>query len=169
MTPEWSGVTGPIENPIDLYDQVPPKEVKGSFPIIDYRKFEIPPEGLSDEEYEDAMVDFKKFITTQHKKFTGYQTNEFIEGNTELSWMLDIHTNNVGDPFTTGIFALNTKFIERAVLDYFAALWRAKWPFKKVDQTNDHERYWGYVMSMGSTEGNIYGLYNGRMYLSAVN
>ncbi|ULQ53218.1 pyridoxal-dependent decarboxylase [Flavihumibacter fluvii] len=165
LVPDWANVTGPQENPIDLYDQVPPKNVQGSFPVIDYRKFEIPPEGLTPAEYEDAMAAFKLFITTQHKRFTGYQTNEFIEGNEELSWMLDIHTNNVGDPFTTGIFALNTKFVERAVLDYFAALWRAGWPFNGKTQ-DPGDRYWGYVMSMGSTEGNIYGLYNGRVYLS---
>ena len=120
--PPWAIVTGPLENPIDLYDQVPPKDVHGSFPVIDFSKFEIPPEGLTTKEYEDAMADFKTFITTKHKNFTGYQTNEFIEDNEELGWLLDIHTNNVGDPFTTGIFSLNTKFIERAVMDYFAAI-----------------------------------------------
>lgn len=165
QVPQWAIVTGPSDNPIDLYDQVPPKDVHGSFPVIDFSKFEIPPGGLTKKEYEDAMADFKKFITTKHRNFTGYQTNEFIEGNEELSWLLDIHANNVGDPFTTGIFSLNTKFIERAVLDYFAALWRAKWPFKTEGEGND-ETYWGYVMSMGSTEGNIYGIYNGRVYLS---
>ena len=163
--PSWASVTGPLENPIGLYDSVPPTDVNGAFPVIDYRKFEIPPEGLTDSEYEDALADFKLFIETQHKNFTGYQTNEYIENNTELAWMLDIHTNNVGDPFTTGIFALNTKFIERAVLDYFAAIWRAKWPFNSNGAATD-DRYWGYVMSMGATEGNIYGLYNGREYLS---
>ena len=164
QTPNWATVTGPIENPINLYDAVPPKGVDDSFPSIDYSKFEIPPEGLSDGEYKDAMSEFKMFIKTQHKRFTGYQTNEFIEGNDDLSWLLNIHTNNVGDPFTTGIFSLNTKFVERAVLDYFAALWRANWPYN--NDKKDLNRYWGYVMSMGSTEGNIYALYNAREYLS---
>ena len=164
QVPSWANVTGPLDNPIDLYDPVPPKDVNGPFPVIDYRKFEIPPEGLSPEEYADALADFEKFIKTQHENFTGYQTNEYLEGNDELSWLLNIHTNNVGDPFTTGIFRLNTKFVERAVLDYFAALWRTDWPFKSQGE-DSNERYWGYVMSMGSTEGNIYALYNGREYL----
>jgi histidine decarboxylase len=164
QTPSWADVTGPLDNPVDIYDPIPPKDVKGSFPVIDYRKFEIPPEGLSPEEYADALTDFERFIKTQHQNFTGYQTNEYLEGNDELSWLLNIHTNNVGDPFTTGIFRLNTKFVERAVLDYFAALWRANWPFNNQGEDSD-ERYWGYVMSMGSTEGNIYALYNGREYL----
>ncbi|MEC3906679.1 hypothetical protein VOI54_06590 [Tamlana sp. 2201CG12-4] len=164
QTPDWSGVTGPLENPIPIYDAVPPRDVHGDFPKIDYSKFEIPPEGLSATEYNAAMSEFESFIKTQHKRFTGYQTNEYIEGNDELSWLLNIHTNNVGDPFTTGIFSLNTKFVERAVLDYFAALWRADWPYNET--SGDIDRYWGYVMSMGSTEGNIYALYNGREYLS---
>lgn len=163
--PQWAlgSVTGPDQDPIKTYDAVPPKDLQEEFPAIDYKKFEIPPEGLTEEEYNAAMLEFKGFVESKHKKFTGYQTNEFLEGNQELSWMLDIHTNNVGDPFTTGIFSLNTKFAERAVLDYFAALWRAEWPFHKKKEAKNS--YWGYVMSMGSTEGNIYALYNGREYL----
>lgn len=163
--PAWASVTDPIEDPISIYDSVPPKGVDESFPKIDYKKFELPPEGLTQEEYNDALADFERFIKEKHKKFTGYQTNEYLEDNEELSWLLDIHTNNVGDPFTTGIFSLNTKFIERAVLDYFAALWRAEWPYNDKGKEAE-DRYWGYVMSMGSTEGNIYALYNGREYLS---
>ena len=165
QAPKWATVTGPLKDPALIYDEVKPKGVQGNFPDIDYRKFEIPPKGLSKKEYKDAMREFKRFIKKKHKKFTGYQTNEYIKDNEELSWMLDIHTNNVGDPFTTGIFSLNTKFVERAVLDYFASLWRTEWPFHKKDREANNS-YWGYVMSMGSTEGNIYALYNGREYLS---
>jgi histidine decarboxylase len=165
LVPSWAGVTGPQESPLESYDKVPPPGVHGSFQQIDVSKFELPPDGLTSGQYKSAMADFKLFVETKHRLFTGYQTNEFIEGNDELAWMLNIHTNNVGDPFTTGIFSLNTKFIERSVLDYFACLWRAQWPYK-VNGKESAERYWGYVLSMGSTEGNIYGIYNGRMYLS---
>ena len=165
QVPDWASVTGPDQDPISIYDSVPPAHLDGDFPEIDYKKFEIPPDGLSEKEYAEAMKEFERFIKTKHKKFTGYQTNEYIEGNEELSWLLNIHTNNVGDPFTTGIFSLNTKFIERAVLDYFASLWRADWPFDKKNKEKNAS-YWGYVMSMGSTEGNIYALYNAREYLS---
>lgn len=51
--------------------------------------------------------------------------------------------------------------MERQVLDYFANLWHAQTP---SNQTNP-ESYWGYVLSMGSTEGNLYALYNARDYL----
>ena len=65
LTPSWASVTGPLEDPIELYDQVPPEGAHGSFPKIDYKKFELPPEGLNQKEYDDAMAEFKLFIETQ--------------------------------------------------------------------------------------------------------
>ncbi|WP_437972628.1 hypothetical protein WMF11_25905 [Sorangium sp. So ce295] len=35
--------------------------------------------------------------------------------------------NNIGDPFRGSRVTTNVKWIERAVLDYYAALWRARW------------------------------------------
>lgn len=52
--------------------------------------------------------------------------------------------------------------MERAVLDYYASLWNARCPH----DPNDPESYWGYVLSMGCTEGNLYGLWNRRDYLA---
>ncbi|KAH7352227.1 hypothetical protein KP509_19G035700 [Ceratopteris richardii] len=51
--------------------------------------------------------------------------------------------------------------MERAVLDYYAELWNAKWPYNDKDK----ESYWGFCLTMGSTEGNLYGMWNGRDYL----
>jgi histidine decarboxylase len=79
-----------------------------------------------------------------------------------LSFLFGMHANNVGDPFVDGNCTLNTKVMERAVLDYIARLWRAPSP---SDAANP-ESYWGYVVSMGSTEGNLYGMYNARDYLA---
>jgi histidine decarboxylase len=73
-----------------------------------------------------------------------------------------MHLNNIGDPFVKGNFTVNTKFMERAVLNYFAKLWHAKLPHN----LKDVDSYWGYVLTMGSTEGNLYGLWNARDYLS---
>ncbi|UJR07201.1 hypothetical protein I4U23_011489 [Adineta vaga] len=97
----------------------------------------------------------------QQKTFLGYQLNEKLNYSEKLSFMLDIHTNNVGDPFVNGNCTTNTKVIERAVLDYFANLWHAQYP---SDPANE-ESYWGYILSMGCTEGNLYALYNARNYL----
>lgn len=52
--------------------------------------------------------------------------------------------------------------MECNVLDYYASLWNGKWPYKYEDP----ETYWGYVLTMGSTEGNLYAAWNARDYLS---
>ena len=57
--------------------------------------------------------------------------------------------NNGGDTFQGSLpFSYNSKWMERNVLDYFASLWNARWPHRESDK----ESYWGYVLSMGSTE-----------------
>ena len=75
--------------------------------------------------------------------------------------MLDHQLNNLGDPFTEGNFTINSKAFERDVLDYFARRWHAKTPHRP----DDGDSYWGYVLTMGSTEANLYGLWNARDYL----
>ena len=70
--------------------------------------------------------------------------------------------NNVGDPFSAGIYTIHTKWMECNVLDYFASLWNGKWPYK----LENPDTYWGYVLTMGSTEGNLYATWNARDYLS---
>ena len=64
-----------------------------------------------------------------------------------------------GDPFILGTYIL--KWMERNVLDHYASLWNAKWPH----DITDPDTYWGYILTMGSSEGNIYGLWNARDYL----
>ena len=39
---------------------------------------------------------------------------------------LALHLNNVGDPFQRGNCTINSKWLERAVLDYYAAPWNAR-------------------------------------------
>ena len=56
---------------------------------------------------------------------------------------------------------LNSKWTERNVLDYYASLWNAKWPH----DPNDPDTYWGYVLTMGSSEANLYASWNARDYL----
>ena len=71
--------------------------------------------------------------------------------------------NNVGDPFAVGApNYIQPKWVERNVLDYFASLWNAKWPHDPTDP----DSYWGYVLTMGSTEGNMHAMWNARNYLS---
>ena len=46
--------------------------------------------------------------------------------------------------------------------DYYALLWNAKWLY----DTHDPETYWGYVQTMGSTEGIFHAMWSARNYLS---
>ena len=70
--------------------------------------------------------------------------------------------NNEGDPFESSDSAINTKLMERNVLDYYASLWHAKW----LHNESDMESYWGYLHNMGSTEGKIHATWNAYRYLS---
>lgn len=79
----------------------------------------------------------------------GYPTNQAFDYS-ELFRFLQFSANNVGDPFHSTNYRLNTMEFEREVLTDFARFTRAP----------DGE-WWGYVTS-GGTEGNMYGLYVAR-------
>ncbi len=124
--------------------------------------FDIPDAGLTPEQQHRAVEQMKQFLERQAAHCLGYQSNQHVPDASALAFLLSMHANNVGDPFVDGNFTVNTKAMERAVLDYFARLWHAPTP---SDVANP-ESYWGYVVSMGSTEGNLYGMYNARDYLA---
>lgn len=118
--------------------------------------------GLNKEERQAALRHLYHYETTQKRHFLGYQLNNKMDYETDLSTYLNYHINNVGDPFQNGNLTMNSKEIECAVLDYYGELWHAETPHDK----NNPESYWGYVLSMGATEGNFYALWNARDYLS---
>jgi histidine decarboxylase len=130
-------------------------------PGITCSKFRLPPEGMSAEQRAAALAELEKYLSVQKSNFLGYQANQELDYE-ELKPYLDYHVNNIGDPFQSGNFTVNSKWMERAVLDYYAALWNARWPH----DPSDPESYWGYILTMGSTEGNLYGMWNGRDYLA---
>jgi len=142
-------------------------EKEESYPVdlpitpLDPKLFELSNTPLTDECQKIALRKLEEYLKKQQKYFLGYQVNENVHYSNKLSFMLDMHTNNVGDPFKNGNMTINTKIVEQAVLDYFAKLWHAETPSVKENK----ESYWGYVLSMGSTEGNLYALYNARDYL----
>ncbi|MDC0744731.1 pyridoxal-dependent decarboxylase [Polyangium mundeleinium] len=129
---------------------------------LDDELFRLRAEGLSPAERAAALDALFRYESRQTDLLLGYQCNERIDCAETLSRYLDRHLNNVGDPFQSGSASFNTKWLERAVLDYFAALWRAKTPH----DPDDGASYWGYLLTMGSTEGNLYGLWNARDYLA---
>jgi histidine decarboxylase len=79
----------------------------------------------------------------------GYPCNQDFDFS-ELFRFLEFSFNNVGDPFGSTNYRLNTMDFEREVLADFARFTQAP-----------EEKWWGYVTA-GGTEGNMYGLYVAR-------
>ncbi|EOA6549005.1 pyridoxal-dependent decarboxylase [Vibrio vulnificus] len=165
-------ISPPDADPIEVY-----RRANQSFGFevdeIHQANFEIPPIGQSEDEQDTAFSQVQQYVNRQKARFLGYQTEEKIDYGKRIAPFLDVSMNNVGDPFVDGNYTINTKFVERMVLDYFASLWNAKWPsqgpYLKADGSwdrGDPESYWGYVLTMGSTEGNLYAMLNARDYLS---
>src|SRR5262245_27099098 len=78
--------------------------------------------------------------------FIGYPIAQDFD-YTELYPLLGLPLNNVGDPQVESTYDLNSRSIEREVVDFFTELFHAP-----VNNS------WGYVTNGGS-EGNLYGLY----------
>jgi histidine decarboxylase len=146
-------VSPPTKEPCSIYPSV-----RG----IDCGNFQLPAEGLTSEQRKIALDQLFKYLSTQKSHFLGYPLNQQLDYEEDLKAYLNYQINNIGDPFESGFLTTNTKFMERAVLDYYASLWNARWPH----DPQDIESYWGYVLTMGSSEGNLYGLWNARDYLA---
>ncbi|QMU75116.1 histidine decarboxylase [Streptacidiphilus sp. PB12-B1b] len=129
----------------------------------DAREFAIPAGGLDQEQRLRALNRMDEYLTRKRRHLLGFQATQEMGGSAfDLGRFMQHNINNLGDPFQSGGYKPNTKAVERAVLDYYAALWHAAGPH----HPDDPESYWGYVLSMGSTEGNMYALWNARDYLS---
>ena len=147
-------VSPPSQDPLQAYNF--PDQEKGITPKF----YQVPSTGLETKQFFQAQAETGVHSAVQTANFLGYQANL---GNdySYIAPYLKTSVNNIGDPFVPGSFTLNSKWMERNVLDYFASLWNAKWPHNpKIPET-----YWGYVLTMGSSEGNMYGLWNARDYL----
>ncbi|WP_017606144.1 pyridoxal-dependent decarboxylase [Nocardiopsis alkaliphila] len=130
-------------------------------PELDEARFKLEPGGLGDQRTR-VLDEFQAYLDYQQQHFLGYQVNQRLSDvSSDLVKLLGVHTNNIGDPFKDGNLRTHTKHMERAVLAYYADLWGLK-----PHDEKDPESAWGYVLSMGSSEGNIYGLLNARDYVS---
>ncbi len=145
-------VSPPSRDPIDVYAEQ--RDVTPKF-------YQVPSEGLTATQCKQAQAQTSDRTAVQTANFLGYQCN--MGNNYQvLSSFLSSMLNNLGDPFVPGSFTVNSKWMERNVLDYYASLWNAKWPH----DPEDPDTYWGYVLTMGSSEGNLYALWNARDYLA---
>jgi histidine decarboxylase len=91
-------------------------------------------------------------LSAQRPGNIGYPCNQDFDYS-ELYRFLEFASNNVGDPFSSTNYRLNTQDIEREVLEDFARFTHAP-----------EGAWWGYVTA-GGTEGNMYGLYVARELL----
>jgi histidine decarboxylase len=151
-----SAAPAPATTPCQVY---PP--VQG----ITCPDFQLPTTGLTQVQVERALLQVQNVLGSKKQFFLGFQANQNLDF-ADLSPYLNFHVNNIGDAFQQGNFGVNNKWMERAVLDYFARLWNIDWPHRPGDRPHESTTYWGYVLAMGSTEGNLYGLWNARDYLS---
>ncbi|MEE1821872.1 histidine decarboxylase [Streptomyces sp. BE20] len=132
-------------------------------PELDGRDFALPESGLDDARRVRALDTVDAYLSRKRRHLVGYQATQDMQGCAlDLARFMPNNINNLGDPFRSGGYKPNTKVVERAVLDYYATLWNARRPHDPADP----ESYWGYMLSMGSTEGNMYALWNARDYLS---
>ena len=148
---EWYLVSPPSQDPNHVYEAE-----RGITP----NNYQVPGKGMTADQARRAQNETYHYTSHQTLNFLGYQVtllNDFSVASKYLTTQL----NNIGDPFTPGSFTLNVKWMERNVLDYYASLWNAKWPH----DPKDPETYWGYVLTMGSSEANLYGMWNARDYL----
>ncbi|TDD82686.1 pyridoxal-dependent decarboxylase [Actinomadura rubrisoli] len=131
-------------------------------PVTD-EDFRLGDDAFSDQARRAVLDRLGDHLETQSRRFLGYQANQSITGTEPLARFLSLHLNNAGDPFVENTVTTHTRWLERAVLDYYARLWHARVPADRTRARADD--YWGYVLSMGSTEGNLYALWSARDYL----
>lgn len=81
--------------------------------------------------------------------FLGYPVSKDFD-YTELLPFLQYPMNNLGDPFVDSTYAVDSREMEKEVVQFFAEQFRAQ-----------PDNWWGYVTNGGS-EGNLYGLYLAR-------
>lgn len=113
----------------------------------------IPAQGLSPSVRQKKLEDYLHRIYGRKQHFAGFQTNQQVHFPKELLPFLNMNLLNLGDSFELGSYQVNSKDFEQAVLHYYSRLWQVPEP------------YWGYLTAMGSTEGNVFALWNARDFL----
>ncbi len=104
----------------------------------------------------DKLKELYDTIEQTTQNFLGYPVSKDFDYS-ELIPFLKFPINNLGDPFGESTYRVDSRAMEREVVNFFASLFRAK-----------AEDSWGYVTNGGS-EGNLYGLYVAReLYPKAI-
>lgn len=96
------------------------------------------------EKDKQSLDNLHKELKDASQRFTGYPCNLCYDYS-DLHKFLNFSMNNIGDPFESSNYQINTHHFETEVLDFFAKL------------LNAGENYSGYVCN-GGTEGNLFGI-----------
>ena len=149
-------VTPPTFDPLALYDFGEQESVTSAL-------YQVPSTALNEKQRSDAISETALTNKIAVSNTIGFQCNFRDLSHAACAHsFLSTHVNNGGSPFEPSSDRLATTWMERNVLDYYASLWHAKWPHNP----RDPDSYWGYTLTMGSTEGNLLAVWNARNYLS---
>ena len=163
----WGETVSPLAKFQGTYLVSPPSVDPAS--LYDFKEepitsawYQVPSTGLTREQRTRAFDETEKAFHSSENVMLGYRRSlrnglECVSGQ-----FMSAHLNNGGSAYGASHNGLTTLWMERNVLDYFACLWNAKWPHNPKDPKS----YWGYTLTMGSTEGNLHALWNARNYLS---
>lgn len=98
---------------------------------------------------QQKLAALKEKVQSKTRDFLGYPVSKDFD-YAELLPFLQYPMNNLGDPFVDSTYAVDSREMEKEVVQFFAELFRAQ-----------PDNWWGYVTNGGS-EGNLYGLYLAR-------
>lgn len=102
-----------------------------------------------DKQDQERLDNYILDVKNRVKNFLGYPVATDFDYS-KLFELLNYPLNNLGDPLVESTYDLNSRSIEREVVDFFADLFNAP-----------KDNRWGYVTNGGS-EGNLYALYLAR-------
>lgn len=148
-------VSAPSDDPLQL-DSYP------DVPGLTSHLFQVPSSGITPEQRERALKETLVHLSKENHYFLSSQGDLHFKCNSAVKQYSKTLLLSGGDPFVDGPCGLNMKWMERNVLDFLASIWHAKWPHNPTDP----ESYWGYVMSLDTTESAYYCLQSARDYLS---
>lgn len=93
----------------------------------------------------EILQAYDKYLQKRSSVHFGYPYNLMYD-HQELFNFMKYSINNLGDPYVASNYSVHSRQFERAVIDFFARLWKA-----------DKDSYWGYVTTSG-TEGNLHAI-----------
>lgn len=111
---------------------------------------------MKNKENQKYLDNYIEKVKERYQNMVGYPIAKDFDYN-ELYPLLKYPLNNLGDPLIESTYDLNSRSIEREVINFFAEIFKAP-----------KENHWGYVTNGGS-EGNLYALYLAReLYPKAI-